>query len=505
MNKTAENLSRSIASMKEELKADEEAHNTLMSHQQRLLQELEGVQSQIYSSTSIMQVKRRQCALLEVEFKKVASLRHPVRRIPFEILQCIFECASGCSDPNPTLYGIKYAIKLSHVCQRWRSVAIDTPRMWSSIAFSLESHRDKIGIYWNFLASRIKHVSATISIICWDMQSFGRLTACKLPRIQEIKKLSLFLEDPRCFEQLYTLPSFLPEKGVETLAVEASWSSEPDNENNQDNIVWDLGALIAHLPTISSLIIRSPYKISITPSIKFEATTSLTLASVMDVDIPLILSLMINLSDLDVRNADLAATQQVTDHMSCRLRNFVMYRCGGGCPWLSQISFPFLTTIIIDINESPERTVTLMRNHKSVTTIWALNGEDIVSSLASASPQLQTLGMDSGFPWLHKRKIAKIKGTPFPKLRDVLLDTRFQELALTDFEGIVRGRCLPSDHPDGNIMPSLLPLRSLTILRNFESDIPEAWRDSELFHSATQVTTPSPYHADDEEITLKWV
>lgn len=504
LNKTAERLSCSINNIKEDLKEDEEAHNTLVFRQQRLLQELEGIQSQIHSSTRIMQAKRQQYVALEAEFKNVASLRHPVRRLPFEILQCIFEYASGRSKSTPTFAEIRIAIKISHVCQRWRSVAIDTPRMWSSIAFSLQSHHDGIAAYCSFLASRVKHVPATISITRLDMQNYGRLTACNLPQIQEIKRLALLLKDPRCFDQLYALPSFLPEKGVDALAILQQADADSNNGGNHEDLIWDLGKLVAHLPTIRSLQIVCPHKTSITPASKLAAITTLVLLNVQKLDFPLILSLMVNLSDLEVRGASLAATQQATGEITSHLRKFVMYRCSGDWPSLSQISFPILTTLIHDRYDRSNQVISSIQDHKSITTSWALRTKDIVSSLASTSPQLQSLGISHEFSSLYKRKISKTKGTPFPELRDILLDTRFHELALTDFEGIVRGRCLPSDHPDSDIMPSLRPLRTLTILRDIKSPVPEVWRDSNLFRCANQVVMPSPYHSRDEELILKW-
>ncbi|KAJ7926201.1 hypothetical protein B0H13DRAFT_1470188, partial [Mycena leptocephala] len=52
----------------------------------------------------------------------------PIRRLPPEIL-----CEIFASFSSPTEYKSEL-LQISHVCVRWRSLVMDTPRLWSNIA-----------------------------------------------------------------------------------------------------------------------------------------------------------------------------------------------------------------------------------------------------------------------------------------------------------------------------------------------------------------------------------
>lgn len=131
-SKSAESLYKSLETMKQEVSSAQEAHKMLVSSYQRQLSELESIQSQIDSSESVIEIKQQYCTAMERELVKMAGIRHPVRQLPAEVLQCIFESACDLSTLEHLENRIITAIRLSHVCCRWRSIAISTPRMWST-------------------------------------------------------------------------------------------------------------------------------------------------------------------------------------------------------------------------------------------------------------------------------------------------------------------------------------------------------------------------------------
>jgi len=74
------------------------------------------------------------------------SLRSPLRRLPVEILSAIFiicssvaQGARSSSNLNPD----NPAVALSHVCARWREIALETPLLWSRLIITPPSHPER--------------------------------------------------------------------------------------------------------------------------------------------------------------------------------------------------------------------------------------------------------------------------------------------------------------------------------------------------------------------------
>jgi hypothetical protein len=72
---------------------------------------------------------------LEKELDKIKGVLHPIRRCPSDVLQIIFERtvllhATDRLRISHTRWFIT-AIRLSHVCRRWRSITLETPGLWS--------------------------------------------------------------------------------------------------------------------------------------------------------------------------------------------------------------------------------------------------------------------------------------------------------------------------------------------------------------------------------------
>jgi hypothetical protein len=80
----------------------------------------------------------------EDEYNRVISQIAPVCLLPNEILAHIFEV--GHASPSPILTAA-FEILVSQVTQRWRNVAIHTPRIWSRIEISATTSGEFIAIY----------------------------------------------------------------------------------------------------------------------------------------------------------------------------------------------------------------------------------------------------------------------------------------------------------------------------------------------------------------------
>ncbi|KAL0576697.1 hypothetical protein V5O48_005296 [Marasmius crinis-equi] len=88
----------------------------------------------------LLQMKSRRDDLQQ-DVARVSSLLSPVRRIPTEILQEIFAFAGAERESNAFgVYATKesVALRVSAVCNRWRTVALDTPDLWTHFAAELQ-------------------------------------------------------------------------------------------------------------------------------------------------------------------------------------------------------------------------------------------------------------------------------------------------------------------------------------------------------------------------------
>ncbi|KAK0466605.1 hypothetical protein IW261DRAFT_1683506, partial [Armillaria novae-zelandiae] len=93
--------------------------------------------SLIDSTTSLLRYltkDRNQALENQANAKKILS---PCRRLPNELLTDIFiRCSSVCDELDSPLNPGAFHWTLSHVCRKWREVAIGTPEMWSHIRLS---------------------------------------------------------------------------------------------------------------------------------------------------------------------------------------------------------------------------------------------------------------------------------------------------------------------------------------------------------------------------------
>lgn len=60
------------------------------------------------------------------------ALTSPIRRLPPELLQCIF-CLTLPTENNAVMSSKESPLLVSHVCSQWRESALSAPRLWSSL------------------------------------------------------------------------------------------------------------------------------------------------------------------------------------------------------------------------------------------------------------------------------------------------------------------------------------------------------------------------------------
>ncbi|THU78562.1 hypothetical protein K435DRAFT_52047, partial [Dendrothele bispora CBS 962.96] len=112
---------------------------------------LASAESKVKSIERQLVLLERQRAMLEKERRDLQRYRidqevvlNPVRRLPPEILEQIFiacvedRIKSGWDDPLSTK-GARWTI--GYTCRSWRTVSLDTPRLWSNIQIILDERR----------------------------------------------------------------------------------------------------------------------------------------------------------------------------------------------------------------------------------------------------------------------------------------------------------------------------------------------------------------------------
>lgn len=109
---------------------------------------------------------------LDCDLDHLKGALHPVRRCPFEVLQMIFEWtvvfSGDYGDFSEEISNDRWfeaATCLSHVCRRWRSIALDIPSLWSKLP-ELTMYPIGTGdnLFWERTISRIKGYPADVHI-----------------------------------------------------------------------------------------------------------------------------------------------------------------------------------------------------------------------------------------------------------------------------------------------------------------------------------------------------
>ncbi|KIM23927.1 hypothetical protein M408DRAFT_37680, partial [Serendipita vermifera MAFF 305830] len=90
---------------------------------------LESIQSELYAAKQHKNTLKSQKRILSDEMDEIRAVLHPIRRLPVETLRHIFEATLEASDKIE----LWQATQLSHVCQHWRAVVLNSPELWSHI------------------------------------------------------------------------------------------------------------------------------------------------------------------------------------------------------------------------------------------------------------------------------------------------------------------------------------------------------------------------------------
>ncbi|KAF5372954.1 hypothetical protein D9758_001577 [Tetrapyrgos nigripes] len=93
-------------------------------------QDLEQMNAQIQRLESMLLSITQKRDALQCKVSSLKSIISPLRSLPVEILQRVFQ---NCLESFPTISTQESPLLLTRICSRWRSVAINTPELWAAI------------------------------------------------------------------------------------------------------------------------------------------------------------------------------------------------------------------------------------------------------------------------------------------------------------------------------------------------------------------------------------
>jgi hypothetical protein len=95
-------------------------------------------------------------------------------RYPTELLQEVFEWTARTQEGHQECF--KTATRISHVCQRWRAVALQTPALWENIQTLANANPTQIIAFMNRMIPRLKAKAPLFHLLPFA-KWFARLAA----------------------------------------------------------------------------------------------------------------------------------------------------------------------------------------------------------------------------------------------------------------------------------------------------------------------------------------
>lgn len=400
-----------------------------------------------------------------------------------DVLKEIFEATAPVSRSYSSTNFVT-SLTLASISRHWRMVALDTPRLWNHVQFSLRMPVINAADFWKAYSRRVRDVPANIYIRrdgSTDIDEINkRLIMCGLDRFKRISTIHIDVPPPttfrsprRAFYELHIQESFTTFKVSAYLALFKGFRKLRVDRNN----ILDV-ACIGIATYVTNLIIDTIEGLE--NYLVLESMSSLTDLRVSrarglggSINLP-------SLKRLSIR----AGSIRLLYHLTCpSLLSLESYHAKEN----SILQFLLLhpTVIMLCICEGVNN------------AIWALG-----------SPQLKYLRMHNLSASFYHVPSHNRAQAEFPILRTLELFHR--GLTLLTFERLVRKRCLPRSHPESLLLSGTEPLHQLilhTSGRTFQEAYRiAAWTESKLLSSAilthkwsTTFTTDT-----DWQITLAW-
>lgn len=414
---------------------------------------------------------------------------HPIRRCPTDVLQYIFEWAVDMKTNSAIPHGWfrNVSTNLSHVCHRWRKLALQTPHLWDRFWISVGYNTRHVEFMWGITVERVR--SFPVIIDFWDgsrpkaaTRALSKMNFNEIPQIREFNLHLMMLGGLSVVRNFG--PSVLPNR-IESLSIILSefWGGIKE-EVEDDDIIFEATPGIDFLSIVQNF----------TPSKRLHAER-LDLATIVpgpifpDISDLLIyksrrISLLVLKAFPNVKTAflwEVSFPFQGDDIVKWPELHTLT---GRDLPW-EKFNVPHLTTLNTGTNlRSPSAFIS---SHPSIRHLDLGSAPDLIASLPECAPQLLTLSVG---PSEELCTILSLR-PGLDQLTELLIhQARYEQedgqVTLEFFEKIVRSRFLPGIHrPDSGQSPTLVSSLSILSPRPKKTEL-EDWRKSELLLSAKE-------------------
>lgn len=500
-----ERHSRIPEQLQEEMKQVQATHDILLNRYHRQVQELEGTQSQLHESKKSSESLSKQYSVNSAEIEQLSGILHPIRRFSPELLQSIFEFTSKMAIKRKK---IDVAIAISHVCQRWRFIAVDTPRLWCYIDYTLGDEGSSDVSFWDCMVSRMKSIPASIIIRDFGVITAAEMSNYRLIRGSVIRKITFRLTSIEAFDQLLSLPSEFRGEQIKAFIVKPPHMAEEATE--MLDAEWNLSDFFEKFSSIEKFDLRatSDCSLHLNTSKQYNTVTTLHLQDLKEVNALGILSTLTRLSEFRLMRTTISQHVPVGQVVSTSLRCLIINMLDENYLWISHLSSPNLVAFHQFGADFPEVCLVFIESHPSITTLDFGGGQSIIPRLARGAPQLRTLFVEpSQLPGLYTSDLSLARALPFRFLEHIGIYLSDDVLTVSVFESLVRTRCLPGIHPNHQTTSGIAPLHVLAIIHISKAPDcnPETpWRTSNLFKIATQTVGVQAIWGDCPTFTLSW-
>ena len=419
-----------------------EVHGRIQTRHDSLVRELEAAQSELNISHNYLVTLEQQLKTLQEEDHNLAGLLHPIRQCPEDIIRLIFECAAY-SEESP-LFAV--ATALSHVCRRWRAIALSISGLWSRIDVSMKL--DLIDNLRSFMERVKERVGTTpVNVRIWDVTS-------------GLASQAAFMEcmDLRYFKTIATLEYRLVSSQDVLLLREPPFSDQTANvkkliiTKELPNLVppeWSLARVLGPFPRLEFIQLDGLGVVTFEALNTLPSLHRLHILNMKALHVPRCLAQHLQLQELVITGKEFDMEQFTQDIVLPKL-TLLTINSVNGFPW-DRISTPLLRTMEMGVNSDSARA--FLCRHPAIHTLRYLTpiNEAGFKDTAKSMVNLRSLLIGGFIDGLFKEIDPDIPFPPFPKLKMLVIDQLFTApISLEDFEQLLRIRCLPQEPSDTN-------------------------------------------------------